>query len=77
MHQHRQTDTLSYESDTSPGIFCKALLSFKALWEFGWIGYLEMCADMVQAVLAAHPHLHGGMALASCEYSLSIQPDRH
>jgi hypothetical protein len=39
------------------GLFRTALPSFKALRELEWIGYPEMRADMVQAVLASHPHL--------------------
>ncbi|KAI0920644.1 hypothetical protein AcW1_002327 [Taiwanofungus camphoratus] len=38
-------------------LFRSALPAFKALREFEWIGYPEMRADMVQAVLASHPHL--------------------
>lgn len=41
------------------GIFKTALPEFKALRDFEWIGYPEMRADMVQAVLASHKHLHG------------------
>ncbi|KAK7057913.1 hypothetical protein R3P38DRAFT_2843621 [Favolaschia claudopus] len=40
-------------------IFRSTLPAFKALREFEWIGYPEMRAEMVQAVLATHPHLHG------------------
>ncbi|EED84051.1 predicted protein [Postia placenta Mad-698-R] len=38
-------------------LFRTTLPSFKALREFEWIGYPEMRADMVQAVLASHPRL--------------------
>ena len=41
------------------GIFKTALPAFKGLRDFEWIGYPEMRADMVQAVLANHKHLHG------------------
>ncbi|KAF8182895.1 hypothetical protein BJ912DRAFT_977037 [Pholiota molesta] len=41
------------------GIFKTALPEFKELRDFEWIGYPEMRADMVQAVLASHKHLHG------------------
>ncbi|KAF7360763.1 hypothetical protein MVEN_00808300 [Mycena venus] len=40
-------------------IFRSALPEFKALRDFEWIGYPEMRAEMVQTVLATHPHLHG------------------
>ncbi|KAF9529918.1 hypothetical protein CPB83DRAFT_851811 [Crepidotus variabilis] len=40
-------------------IFKTALPEFKSLRDFEWIGYPEMRADMVQAVLATHPNLHG------------------
>lgn len=40
-----------------PGIFRTALPAFKALQEFEWIGYPELRADMVQWILASHPHL--------------------
>lgn len=40
-----------------PGIFRTALPAFRALQEFEWIGYPELRADMVQAVLASHSHL--------------------
>lgn len=40
-----------------PGMFKSALPAFVALKEFEWIGYPELRADMVQAVLQAHPHL--------------------
>lgn len=39
-------------------MFTSALPSFCALREFEWIGYPELRADMVQAVLQAHPSLH-------------------
>lgn len=39
------------------GIFRTALPEFKALEDFEWIGYPEMRADMVQAVLQSHSHL--------------------
>ena len=39
------------------GMFKSALPAFVALREFEWIGYPELRADMVQAVLQAHPHL--------------------
>ncbi|PFH50376.1 hypothetical protein AMATHDRAFT_61202 [Amanita thiersii Skay4041] len=39
-------------------IFRTALPEFKALRDFEWIGYPEMRADMVKAVLASHSHLH-------------------
>ncbi|KAF8962211.1 hypothetical protein BDZ97DRAFT_1130863 [Flammula alnicola] len=45
--------------DLMTRIFKTALLEFKALRDFEWIGYPEMRADMVQAVLASHKHLHG------------------
>ena len=38
-------------------MFKSALPAFVALREFEWIGYPELRADMVQAVLQAHPHL--------------------
>ena len=40
------------------GMFKSALPAFGALREFEWIGYPEFRADMVQAVLQAHPYLH-------------------
>ncbi|KAJ7787564.1 hypothetical protein B0H14DRAFT_2473252 [Mycena olivaceomarginata] len=40
-------------------IFRSALPAFKALRDFEWIGYPEMRAEMVQTILASHPHLHG------------------
>ena len=39
------------------GIFRTTLPSFRELREFEWIGYPELRADMVQAVLASHSHL--------------------
>ncbi|KAF8064383.1 hypothetical protein FPV67DRAFT_219414 [Lyophyllum atratum] len=45
--------------DLMTRIFKTALPEFKALVEFEWIGYPEMRAEMVQAVLASHPHLRG------------------
>ncbi|KAF8890753.1 hypothetical protein BD779DRAFT_1622465 [Infundibulicybe gibba] len=45
--------------DLMTRIFRTALLEFRALKDFEWIGYPEMRADMVQAVLASHSHLHG------------------
>ncbi|KAF9480642.1 hypothetical protein BDN70DRAFT_856497 [Pholiota conissans] len=45
--------------DLMTRIFKTALPEFKALRDFEWIGYPEMRADMVQAVLASHKHLHG------------------
>ncbi|KAI0758880.1 hypothetical protein C8Q74DRAFT_1319732 [Fomes fomentarius] len=39
-------------------MFTSALPSFCALREFEWIGYPELRADMVQAVLQAQPSLH-------------------
>ncbi|KAF9033130.1 hypothetical protein BJ165DRAFT_1515789 [Panaeolus papilionaceus] len=45
--------------DLMTRIFRTALPEFKALKDFEWIGYPEMRADMVQAVLASHKHLHG------------------
>ena len=39
-------------------MFKSALPAFCALREFEWIGYPELRADMVQAVLQTHPHLH-------------------
>ncbi|KAJ7092432.1 hypothetical protein B0H15DRAFT_833910 [Mycena belliarum] len=40
-------------------IFRSTLPEFRALRDFEWIGYPEMRAEMVQTVLATHPHLHG------------------
>ncbi|KAF8056039.1 hypothetical protein FPV67DRAFT_1534918 [Lyophyllum atratum] len=45
--------------DLMTRIFKTALPEFKALVDFEWIGYPEMRAEMVQAVLASHPHLRG------------------
>ncbi|KAL0952649.1 hypothetical protein HGRIS_006893 [Hohenbuehelia grisea] len=45
--------------DLMTRIFRTALPEFRALRDFEWIGYPELRADMVQAVLASHPHLHG------------------
>ncbi|KAF8154245.1 hypothetical protein B0H34DRAFT_661953 [Crassisporium funariophilum] len=45
--------------DLMTRIFKTALPEFRALRDFEWIGYPEMRADMVQAVLASHKHLHG------------------
>ncbi|KAF4586299.1 hypothetical protein EYR40_010307 [Pleurotus pulmonarius] len=43
--------------DLMARIFRTALPEFKALEDFEWIGYPEMRADMVQAVLQSHSHL--------------------
>ncbi|PSR73013.1 hypothetical protein PHLCEN_2v11117 [Hermanssonia centrifuga] len=43
--------------DIMTRIFRTALPAFKSLKEFEWIGYPELRADMVQAVLASHSHL--------------------
>jgi hypothetical protein len=40
-----------------PGIFRTALPEFRALEEFEWIGYPELRADTVQALLQSHPNL--------------------
>ncbi|KAJ6489825.1 hypothetical protein C8R45DRAFT_901436 [Mycena sanguinolenta] len=40
-------------------IFRSTLPEFKALRDFEWIGYPEMSAEIVQTILATHPHLHG------------------
>ncbi|KAF5342852.1 hypothetical protein D9757_014921 [Collybiopsis confluens] len=40
-------------------LFRTALPEFKALQDFEWIGYPEMRADMVQAILPSHKGLHG------------------
>lgn len=40
------------------GMFKSALPAFIALREFEWIGYPELRAEMVQAVLQTHPNLH-------------------
>ncbi|RDB17685.1 hypothetical protein Hypma_001198 [Hypsizygus marmoreus] len=45
--------------DLMARIFKTALPEFKALVDFEWIGYPEMRAEMVQAVLASHPRLRG------------------
>ncbi|KAF5376699.1 hypothetical protein D9615_007860 [Tricholomella constricta] len=45
--------------DLMARIFKTALPEFKALVDFEWIGYPEMRAEMVQAVLASHPNLRG------------------
>ncbi|KAF8991309.1 hypothetical protein BDQ17DRAFT_1255018 [Cyathus striatus] len=45
--------------DLMTRIFRTALPEFRALKDFEWIGYPEMRAEMVQAVLASHPRLHG------------------
>ncbi|OCH92530.1 hypothetical protein OBBRIDRAFT_791128 [Obba rivulosa] len=51
----------SYEEgdmlDLMARLFRTALPAFNAIQEFEWIGYPEMRAEMVQAVLASHPHL--------------------
>ena len=41
----------------SSGIFRTALPEFKGLQEFEWIGYPELQADMVQALLKNYPNL--------------------
>lgn len=46
-------------SHNGSGMFREALPAFKTLQEFEWIGYPEMRQDMIQAVLATHPHLRG------------------
>jgi len=43
--------------DVMSRIFRNTLPAFKALREFEWIGYPELRADMVQTVLASHPHI--------------------
>ncbi|KAG6818990.1 hypothetical protein H0H93_016585 [Arthromyces matolae] len=43
--------------DLMARIFRTALPEFKALVDFEWIGYPEMRAEMVQAVLKSHPNL--------------------
>ncbi|RPD77281.1 hypothetical protein L226DRAFT_533277 [Lentinus tigrinus ALCF2SS1-7] len=52
----------AYEENDMFDLMCRmfksALPAFGALREFEWIGYPEFRADMVQAVLQAHPHLH-------------------
>ncbi|KAJ7264050.1 hypothetical protein B0H12DRAFT_272542 [Mycena haematopus] len=40
-------------------IFRSTLPEFKALRDFEWIGYPEMRAEIVQTILATHPHVHG------------------
>ncbi|KAF5314321.1 hypothetical protein D9619_011922 [Psilocybe cf. subviscida] len=45
--------------DLMARIFRTALPAFKSLRDFEWIGYPEMRADMVKAVLRTHKHLHG------------------
>jgi hypothetical protein len=45
--------------DLMARIFRTSLPEFRHLREFEWIGYPEMRADMVQAVLKTHPRLHG------------------
>ena len=40
------------------GLFREALPSFTALREFEWIGYPELRAENVQAILRSHPNLH-------------------
>ncbi|KAG6855921.1 hypothetical protein H0H87_009427 [Tephrocybe sp. NHM501043] len=45
--------------DLMARIFKTALPEFKFLVDFEWIGYPEMRAEMVQAVLASHPRLRG------------------
>ncbi|KAF8510457.1 hypothetical protein BU17DRAFT_77677 [Hysterangium stoloniferum] len=52
---HEEGDLL----DLMKRILRETLPAFKALTEFEWIGYPEMRGDMVQAILATHPHLHG------------------
>ncbi|KAI0742948.1 hypothetical protein C8Q80DRAFT_943720 [Daedaleopsis nitida] len=52
----------AYEENDMFDLMCRmfksALPAFCALREFEWIGYPELRADMVQAVLQAQPHLH-------------------
>jgi hypothetical protein len=45
-------------SPSSPGIFRSTIAEFKALKASEWIGYPEMRAEIVQAVLATHPGPH-------------------
>ncbi|KAG6864419.1 hypothetical protein C0991_009632 [Blastosporella zonata] len=45
--------------DLMARIFKTALPEFRSLVDFEWIGYPEMRAEMVQAVLASHPRLRG------------------
>ena len=47
----------SYRSFSPSGIFRTALPEFRALEEFEWIGYPELEANMVQALLKSHPNL--------------------
>ncbi|KAI0659532.1 hypothetical protein C8Q70DRAFT_915293 [Cubamyces menziesii] len=44
--------------DLMTRMFKSALPAFIALREFEWIGYPELRAEMVQAVLQTHPNLH-------------------
>lgn len=55
----KDTKVDEYLACSHSGIFKTALPEFKELRDFEWIGYPEMRADMVQAVLASHKHLHG------------------
>ncbi|KAH9914059.1 uncharacterized protein BXZ73DRAFT_55175 [Epithele typhae] len=52
----------AYEENDMFDIICRmfisALPAFSALREFEWIGYPELRADLVQAVLQAQPRLH-------------------
>jgi hypothetical protein len=43
--------------DVMSRIFRNALPSFNSLCELEWIGYPELRADMVQAVLASHANI--------------------
>lgn len=45
--------------DLMARIFKTALPEFRSLKDFEWIGYPEMRAEMVKAVLASHPNLQG------------------
>ena len=45
--------------DLMARIFKTALPEFRSLKDFEWIGYPEMRAEMVKAVLESHPNLHG------------------
>ncbi|KAF9456903.1 hypothetical protein BDZ94DRAFT_1176681 [Collybia nuda] len=45
--------------DLMARIFKTALPEFRALVDFEWIGYPEMRAEMVQAVLSSHPRIRG------------------
>ncbi len=47
----------SSDHSFQPGLFRTALPEFRALEEFEWIGYPELRADMVQALLKSHPNL--------------------